>query len=127
MTARLRANLLLLVVVMVWGATFVLVKNALADISPTLFNLLRMAIACTVLAAVYRPGLASIPRRQWVAGAVVGACLAAGYQFQTIGLQMTTPSKSAFITGSVVVLVPIFTGAAWLASRRGQRPQCSER
>jgi len=36
-------------------------------------------------------------------------CLAAGYQFQTIGLVRTTPSKSAFITGLVVVLVPLFS------------------
>ena len=32
-----------------------------------------------------------------------------GYQFQTIGLVRTTPSKSAFITGLVVVLVPLFS------------------
>ena len=43
------------------------------------------------------------------AGALVGLCLAVGYQFQTTGLARTTPSKSAFITGLVVVLVPLFS------------------
>jgi drug/metabolite transporter (DMT)-like permease len=52
----------------------------------------------------------------------VGACLAAGYQFQTIGLRFTTPSKSAFITGSVVVLVPLFASVAWIAGRSSRRP-----
>jgi drug/metabolite transporter (DMT)-like permease len=108
MTARLRANLLLLAVVMVWGSTFVLVKNALVDISPTLFNLLRMVLACGVLLVAYRPRLQDFSRTQVLGGGTVGACLAAGYQFQTIGLRFTTPSKSAFITGSVVVLVPLF-------------------
>ncbi len=122
MSLRLRANLLLLAVVVVWGSTFVLVKAALQDISPTLFNLLRMALACTVLTAFYRPRFGDLTRRQWLGGATVGICLAAGYQFQTIGLRFTTPSKSAFITGSVVVLVPVFLGMAWLVRRRGTRP-----
>ena len=36
-----------------------------------------------------------------------------GYAFQTLGLLSTTPSKAAFITGSSVVLVPIFHGIFW--------------
>ena len=121
MTPRLRANLLLLAVVLVWGTTFVLVKDALTDISPTLFNLLRMALACAALLAVYRPNLSVITRRQWQSGAIVGACLATGYQFQTIGLRYTTASKSAFITGSVVVLVPLFGIAAWAFKRKASK------
>jgi drug/metabolite transporter (DMT)-like permease len=114
---RLRANLLLLAVVLVWGATFVIVKGALADASPTLFNLIRMALACGFLLAVYRPRFQDVERRQWIGGVAVGALLAAGYQFQTIGLEFTTASKSAFITGALVVMVPLFSGVLWLANR----------
>ena len=123
---NLRANLLLLAITMIWGVTFVVVKGALADCSPTLFNLLRMVLASVVLLGIYRPRLASIERREWIGGIMVGALLAAGYQFQTIGLKYTTASKSAFITGAVVVLVPLFTGtAALLFRQRGhfQRPR----
>ena len=49
------AHLLLLGVVMVWGATFVLVKDALRDASPLVFNLLRMTLAFVALALVNRP------------------------------------------------------------------------
>ena len=49
MSEKLRAHLLLLAVVAVWGSTFVLVKNALNDISPLLFNLIRMALATLCL------------------------------------------------------------------------------
>ncbi len=104
-----RAHLLLLAVVMVWGATFVLVKDALADISPLLFNLLRMALATVALAIVYHRQIRRLPRPSLIAGAVVGFCLALGYQFQTAGLARTTPAKSAFITGLVVVLVPLLS------------------
>jgi drug/metabolite transporter (DMT)-like permease len=103
------AHLLLLGTVLVWGATFVLVKDALGDVSPLLFNLLRMTLAFAVLLVVNRRELRRISRRGLVAGGVVGALLATGYQFQTAGLLRTTPSKSAFLTGLVVVFVPLLT------------------
>lgn len=107
MSRSMRAHLLLTAVVFVWGATFVLIKSALRDVSPLLFNFIRMALAFGCLAVVYRAHWKNITRRAVVSGAVVGLCLATGYQFQTAGLHLTTPSKSAFITGLLVVLVPL--------------------
>jgi drug/metabolite transporter (DMT)-like permease len=103
------AHILLLAVVFVWGATFVLVKDALQDASPLLFNLIRMTLAFIALAIVNHRQLRHINRRALISGLVVGLFLAAGYQFQTAGLARTTPAKSAFITGLVVVFVPLFT------------------
>jgi drug/metabolite transporter (DMT)-like permease len=103
------AHLLLLATVFVWGATFVLVKDALQDSTPLLFNLLRMTLALLVLGAVNHRHLRNLSRRAVVSGVIVGILLAAGYQFQTSGLARTTPAKSAFITGLVVVFVPLFT------------------
>jgi drug/metabolite transporter (DMT)-like permease len=103
------AHLLLLAVVAVWGATFALVKDALQDVSPLLFNLLRMSLAFVALAVINHRHLRNLTRRTILSGLVVGIFLAAGYQFQTAGLARTTPAKSAFITGLVVVFVPLFT------------------
>jgi drug/metabolite transporter (DMT)-like permease len=103
------AHLLLLAVVAVWGATFALVKDALQDVSPLLFNLIRMALAFLALAIVNHRHLRNLTRRTVLSGLLVGIFLAAGYQFQTAGLAGTTPAKSAFITGLVVVFVPLFT------------------
>jgi drug/metabolite transporter (DMT)-like permease len=103
------AHLLLLAVVMVWGATFSLIKDALQDASPLLFNLLRMSLAFLVLAIFNHRQLRNISRRALISGIVVGIFLAAGYQFQTAGLARTTPAKSAFITGLVVIFVPLLT------------------
>jgi drug/metabolite transporter (DMT)-like permease len=94
MSEKLRAHLLLLAVVAIWGSTFVLVKDALNDISPLLFNLIRMALATLCLAAVYRKQLRRLTREALLGGAVAGFFLAVGYQFQTAGLALTTPSKS---------------------------------
>lgn len=90
-----------------WGSTFVLVKDALRDISPLLFNLLRMVIATVALALLYHRELPRLRRRYLRGSFLVGLCLAAGYSFQTAGLARTTPAKSAFITGMIVVLVPL--------------------
>ncbi len=106
---KLRAYLLMLFVVLVWGTTFVVIKNALQDATPLAFNLTRMTVAFLVLAVAYHRHWREINRHQLLWGAVVGLCLAAGYQFQTAGLAQTTPAKSAFITGLVVVLVPLFS------------------
>lgn len=109
LTPSTLAHLLLLAVVALWGMTFTLVKDALQDASPLLFNLFRMALATMALLWIHRRGLRQIARPTIMAGAVVGFFLAAGYQLQTLGLAYTTPTKSAFITGLVVVLVPLLT------------------
>lgn len=108
--ARWKADLALLLNTLIWGATFVLVKEALADISTLLFLAIRFALAGAILLALARgwrpaPGAPGLLRTS----VVVGGALFAGYLLQTWGLLFTTPSKSAFITGFSVVLVPILT------------------
>jgi len=118
---KLRAYLLMLFTVAVWGTTFVLVKDALADATPLAFNLVRMTLAFAILAVAYRRHWREVNRHQLMGGAVAGFFLAAGYQFQTAGLARTTPSKSAFITGMVVVLVPLFSALPFVRPP-GARP-----
>jgi len=97
----------------VWGSTFVLVKNALLDCGPQLFNAIRFSLAAIVLIVLYRRHLAGISRRTVFSGMLVGVFLAAGYMFQNAGLRLTTPSKSAFLTGLNVILVPVFLTLGW--------------
>ncbi len=105
-----RAEAALVGVTFIWGATFVLVKTALEEISTILFLALRFSIASVALGAVYRGRLSSWPRQSsavFVGGSLAGSCLFAAYVFQTQGLRLTTPSKSAFLTGLAIVLVPL--------------------
>lgn len=117
------AQLLLLAVVAVWGATFALVKGALSDCPPLLFNLLRMTIAAATLWMINQRRLRGLRRRTVVAGAVAGLLLAAGYQFQTLGLTRTTSAKSALLTGLVVVFVPLLTLFPVLRPKGAPRPR----
>ena len=123
MSRNARAQLLLFGVVLIWGTSFVLVKDALRDISPLLFNLLRMSLAFAVLAIVYHRELRHLNWAAIRSGALVGLCLASGYQLQTAGLRLTTPSKSAFLTGMVVVLVPLLSAVPWLRAPGAHAPR----
>ena len=112
MSRSLKAHLLLVVVTFVWGVTFVEIKDALGDISPLLFNAVRMALAGAALALVFRKHL-RMAAAALRTGIWMGTLLWMGYEFQTTGLVYTTPSKSAFLTGVSVVLVPVFLALLW--------------
>ena len=113
MSRTLKAHLSLILVTFIWGATFVQIKAALSDISPLLFNALRMVAATTVLLILHLPHLRKMNAATVWAGARVGIFLWAGYELQTTGLRLTSPSKSAFLTSVSVVLVPIFLVIFW--------------
>ncbi len=118
----LAAHLLLLGVVLVWGTTFSVVKAALAEVTPLMFNLLRMALAFAVLAAVNWPSLRGVTRADLKLGAAAGLFLGLGYQLQTTGLVYTTASKAAFITGLVVVMVPLMSAVPGVALPGSLKP-----
>jgi len=103
----LKAHILLVLVSFSWGATFVMVKDALSVVSPLVFNAVRMGCASLALILIFWAGLKQLNRGTILGGALLGVFLWSGYSFQTVGLGMTTPSKSAFITGLAVVIVPI--------------------
>ena len=114
-------------IVALWGATFALVKSALADIGPLAFNAIRVLLAFVALAVIYRRQWPVLRRRSAFpiirTGAIVGLALASGYSFQTAGLTMTTATKSAFITGLVVVLVPLFAAIPLLRPHGASAPR----
>jgi drug/metabolite transporter (DMT)-like permease len=111
----LKAHLLLVLITLIWGSTFVLIKEALNDSSPLVLNAVRMALAAVLLALYYRKKIAVLTRPALIAGIVVGVFLYLGYALQTSGLKLTTPSKSAFLTGTSTVMVPLVLVAIWRA------------
>lgn len=119
---NLLAHILLIGVVLVWGCTFPLVKSALQDISPLLFNLLRMTLAALVLLTLNHRALRGLTRSELRLCLTAGLFLALGYSFQTSGLAHTTPSKSAFLTGLVVVMVPILALIPGVAPPTAPKP-----
>lgn len=106
-TKRLRADLGLLFCALIWGATFVVVKDALADVSVFVYIAVRFTLAAAVMGMFFWRSLRGLDRKTVWAGVQIGFFLLGGYVFQTTGLKFTTPSKAAFITGASVILVPL--------------------
>lgn len=109
----LRADLALAAVAFIWGSTFVVVKEALRDASTLLFLCLRFSLATVVLMLTARPLAGRFRQTRLLVwgGLAAGTCLFAGYWLQTLGLRYTTPSKSAFLTGLSIVMVPLIASA----------------
>jgi drug/metabolite transporter (DMT)-like permease len=110
---RLRADAALLLVTMIWGSSFIVVKNVVSESPPMAFLFFRFALATAVCFAfaLRRPRTPGLLRD----GAVIGLLLAAGMTFQMLGQIETTASKAAFLTGLSVVLTPF---AAFARTRR---------
>lgn len=104
---RLWLTAALVVVAAVWGGTFVMVKAAVAVYPMYAFLALRYAIAVVALVAFYPKVLRKLDAGVWRVGLLAGVFLTAGYVFQTWGLQATSASKAAFITGMFVVITPL--------------------
>ena len=105
MNRRFAAEAALLAAALLYGVTFPLVHDALVDITPFAYLLGRFGIATLMLApfALARAAHAGRERRTLVrAGLTAGVILFGGYATQTVGLQYTSPSTSAFITGLYV-------------------------
>ncbi len=112
----LRADAVLVGVTLVWGTSFVVVKNAFETSPPLQFLFWRFLIASAILTsiliarrrAVRSPGM-------WRDGIVIGLLLAGGMGLEVLGIPETTASKAAFLTGLSVVLTPL---AAYLRTRQ---------
>lgn len=101
-----RADLLLILVVAIWGSTFSIMKIILIDIDPYYFITLRFMVAFISLLLIFHNRLKYLTWSGLRKGFILGLWLLGGYAFQTVGLQYTTASRSGFITGLAVVLVP---------------------
>jgi drug/metabolite transporter (DMT)-like permease len=105
--------LALAIVALVWGTTFVVVKQALNEISTIYFLAVRFSLASICLLLLFARPLRRLPSRAvWRGlrgGAIAGTLLWLGYILQTFGLKYTTAGKSGFLTGLYIVLVPLIS------------------
>lgn len=92
---------------LIWGGTFALIKNAFTDVSPLLFLGLRFGLATLIFLPFVYSHLRNTNKKTLIAGSVLGFFYFAGFATQSLGLNLTTATKSGFITGTFVVFIPI--------------------
>ena len=105
--ATLAADSALLLTNLIWGTTFVIVKDILDYWPPVGYLMVRMALASLILVAILSRKIWRTSKAELKAGLLLGIILGGGYAGQAIGQVYTTPTKSAFITGLATPLVPV--------------------
>jgi drug/metabolite transporter (DMT)-like permease len=96
---------------LVWGTTFVVVKDSSTLIDPFLLSAFRNLIAVIVLfmyILISKKTAALKDKKIFIYGSILGFLLAAIYIIQTVGLIYTSSNHSAFISCSAVIMVPVF-------------------
>jgi drug/metabolite transporter (DMT)-like permease len=83
-----------------------LIKISLQYISPVFFVFIRFFITIVLFCFIFRNKISFKNYRAWKKGVILGIFLFFGFAFQTAGLEFTTASKSAFITGTALVAIP---------------------
>ena len=102
-----KQELVLVVVTMFWGGTFLVIQTAMHYSGPLFFVGFRFGVAGLFALIVFRRQLFKITRYELMAGMCIGLFLCLGYSLQTAGLQTIESSKSAFITALYVPIVPV--------------------
>jgi drug/metabolite transporter (DMT)-like permease len=108
---RRRAEGLLFAATLVWGSTFLVMKNAATAISPVGFVFFRFLVATLLCAVLFGRRILRIRRSTLKKGLFLGLFLFLGILCQVWGLQTTSASNSAFLTGMVVITVPLLESA----------------
>ena len=100
----LQGRLALLLCAIIWGTSFVVLKNTLSSIGTMWVLSIRFTVSAVLLAAAAGRRFKKVSQRCIQGGALAGLCLALAYIVQTYGLVYTTPGKNAFLTATYCVL-----------------------
>lgn len=107
MNRRVGADLILGIITLIWGSTFVLMRNTLDTLSTFQLLSLRFSVAAILLIVVFFKKLKKINWNIIKHGSLIGLMLCGSLVFQVWGLHYTTASNSSFITSLYVLMVPI--------------------
>ena len=105
----IQAEIYLLIIVIIWGSTFALIKGVIDTIPPYTYLAYRFLLASLILVVIFWKKLKKLNIIVLKKGSLIGIFLFLGYTLQTVGIKYTTATKAGFITGLSVVLVPIIS------------------
>jgi len=114
-TLSLVAKIALVTATLIWGASFIVVKDMTDTLPPLLLLACRFLPASLLMAIVFAGRLKKLNFGYLWRGSVMGMLLFFAYTFQTYGITDTTPGKNAFLTGVYCIIVPFL---AWLLSHK---------
>lgn len=109
MNKQLKADLAIFSITIIWGSSFIVMKNISEDIPAYAYLAMRFLVASIILTVIFNMNLKGINLSSIMRGSLIGLMLYAGMMLQVLGLKTTTASNSAFITGLCVIMVPVIS------------------
>lgn len=109
MNKQLKADLAIFSITIIWGSSFIVMKNISEDIPAYAYLAMRFLVASIILTVIFNKNLKGINLSSIMRGSLIGLMLYAGMMLQVLGLKTTTASNSAFITGLCVIMVPVIS------------------
>ena len=100
---------------LIWGSSFLVVKNSVDTITPHVLLLIRFSVGGLLLCLIFFHRLRELNCDYFIKGSLLGLLLFLGYSLQTIGITDTTPGKNAFLSAIYCVLVPFIY---WAVDRK---------
>ncbi len=109
------AKLALFGAALIWGSSFLIVKNSMDIMKPHVLLAIRFTIGGILLSVIFHKKLKQLNKDYFIKGGILGLCLFVAYSIQTIGITDTTPGKNAFLTAIYCVLVPFLY---WIVDKK---------
>jgi len=109
MTKQLKADLMLLMITVFWGASYMLTKLGLGGMEPFNLTAVRFLIAFFIAAIVFHKQILGADKKMIKYSFILGLLLLGMFMSMTFGLQSTTASNAGFLISLSVVLIPIFS------------------
>jgi len=110
MTRQIRADLMLLMITVFWGSSYILTKLALDVLQPFNLTALRFIIAFIAAAVVFYKNILKADIKTIKYSLILAVILFAVFILQTFGLKYTTASNAGFLVSLSVVFIPIISG-----------------
>lgn len=102
---------LLLTATIVWGSSFIILKETIEDLPAMYVIGIRFLISAVLLGAIFFKKTIKISKKILLHGLLLGVVLSAAYVTQTLGLKYISAGKNAFITSLYCVLCPFMLWA----------------
>ena len=109
------ANMALFVAALIWGSSFIIMKNSVDVFMPFTLLAIRFTIGTFALSLIFCKRLKNVDKGHIKSGIIIGVCLFVAYGTQTIGITDTSPGKNAFLTAIYCVIVPFLF---WITNRK---------
>jgi drug/metabolite transporter (DMT)-like permease len=103
---RFKAEVFLVLVTIIWGGTFAVIKTGLEDSTPLMLLTVRFGASFIIFTAIYFRKFRFNGKRTIINGIILGILMFIGFAAQTVGLDYTTASRAGFITFTFALFVP---------------------